>query len=149
MRGSFTLAIGDGANDINMLQKAHIGVGVMGKEGNQAAAFADYAVPQFKGLRRLIFWHGRSFGVRFSNFIKWHLFKSMNSSFILLFNNLQNGFSGEIVFTNWFFSLYDVSFTTIAILFYAIFEQDVSFKYTNQEHKLGFKLADFYRHCKE
>ena len=45
MRGSITLAIGDGSNDVNMIQQAHIGVGIYGKEGNQAACFADYAVP--------------------------------------------------------------------------------------------------------
>lgn len=45
MRGSITLALGDGSNDVNMIQQAHIGVGIYGKEGNQAACFADYAVP--------------------------------------------------------------------------------------------------------
>lgn len=45
MKEHITLAIGDGANDVNMIQSAHIGVGVFGKEGNQAACFADYAVP--------------------------------------------------------------------------------------------------------
>lgn len=45
--GSFTLAIGDGANDVNMIQSAHIGIGIMGKEGNMAAAFSDYAIPEY------------------------------------------------------------------------------------------------------
>lgn len=39
-----TLAIGDGANDVNMIESAHVGIGIMGKEGNQAASFADFAV---------------------------------------------------------------------------------------------------------
>jgi P-type E1-E2 ATPase len=42
-----TCAIGDGANDVNMILRSHVGIGVMGKEGNQAAQFADFAVPQF------------------------------------------------------------------------------------------------------
>ena len=58
------LAIGDGANDVNMIQSAHIGFGLMGKEGNQAASFADYAIPRFQDLRRALFWHGRPFGMR-------------------------------------------------------------------------------------
>jgi len=45
--GKVTLAIGDGANDVNMIQSADLGFGLMGKEGNQAAAFADYALPKF------------------------------------------------------------------------------------------------------
>lgn len=44
MKGSVTLAIGDGANDVDMIQKAHIGIGIRGKEGNQAASFSDYAI---------------------------------------------------------------------------------------------------------
>jgi P-type E1-E2 ATPase len=40
------MAIGDGANDVNMIQTAHIGIGIQGKEGNQAASFADYAIPK-------------------------------------------------------------------------------------------------------
>lgn len=39
---TITLAIGDGGNDVNMIQEAHIGVGILGKEGNQAAMSSDY-----------------------------------------------------------------------------------------------------------
>jgi P-type E1-E2 ATPase len=46
-----TMAIGDGANDVNMIQTAHIGIGIQGKEGNQAASFADYTLPKFQDLR--------------------------------------------------------------------------------------------------
>lgn len=45
-----TLAIGDGANDVNMITEAHVGVGIKGLEGMQAARAADYAIPQFSGL---------------------------------------------------------------------------------------------------
>jgi P-type E1-E2 ATPase len=43
-KDQITLAIGDGANDVNMIESAHVGVGIMGKEGNQAASFSDFAV---------------------------------------------------------------------------------------------------------
>jgi phospholipid-transporting ATPase len=39
-----TLAIGDGANDVNMINAAHIGIGIRGKEGQQAARAADYSI---------------------------------------------------------------------------------------------------------
>ena len=42
------LSIGDGANDVAMLQAADVGVGIMGKEGRQAVNNSDYAVPQFR-----------------------------------------------------------------------------------------------------
>lgn len=54
-----TLAIGDGANDVNMIVAAHVGVGITGKEGLQAARAADYSFSQFSFLGRLIFAHGR------------------------------------------------------------------------------------------
>ena len=43
---AMTLAIGDGANDVAMIQKAHVGVGIAGVEGLQAACASDYAIAQ-------------------------------------------------------------------------------------------------------
>ena len=43
-KGATTLAIGDGANDVNMITAAHVGVGISGLEGRQAARSADYAI---------------------------------------------------------------------------------------------------------
>ena len=54
-----TLAIGDGANDVNMITTANIGVGISGLEGQQAARVADYAIGQFKFLKNLTLTHGR------------------------------------------------------------------------------------------
>jgi phospholipid-transporting ATPase len=54
-----TLAIGDGANDVNMITSAHVGVGISGLEGQQAARSADYAIGQFQYLKNLLFVHGR------------------------------------------------------------------------------------------
>ena len=53
-----TLAIGDGANDVSMIQEAHVGIGVSGREGMQAVRAADYAIGQFAHLRRLLLVHG-------------------------------------------------------------------------------------------
>ena len=60
-----------------MIQQAHVGFGLMGKEGNQAASFADYACPKFRDLRRCLFWHGRPYGNRLINYVIFCLFKSM------------------------------------------------------------------------
>lgn len=64
-----TLSIGDGANDVSMIMEAHIGVGIRGKEGSQAARSADYAIGQFKFLKNLLFVHGRWGYRRISLFI--------------------------------------------------------------------------------
>ena len=53
------LAIGDGANDVNMINKSHVGIGIKGLEGGQAARAADYVVGDFQILRELLFNYGR------------------------------------------------------------------------------------------
>lgn len=54
-----TLGIGDGANDVNMIQEADIGIGLYGKEGLRAVQASDYALVEFKALWKLLFVHGR------------------------------------------------------------------------------------------
>jgi phospholipid-translocating ATPase len=54
-----TLSIGDGANDVAMIQKAHVGVGIAGEEGRQAVMSSDFAIAQFRFLTRLVLVHGR------------------------------------------------------------------------------------------
>ena len=51
--------VGDGANDVNMIQTAHVGVGISGQEGVQAVNSSDYAIAQFKFLKPLLLVHGR------------------------------------------------------------------------------------------
>lgn len=53
-----TLAIGDGANDVSMLQMADVGVGVSGQEGMQAVMASDFAIAKFKILEKLLLVHG-------------------------------------------------------------------------------------------
>ena len=71
------MAIGDGANDVNMILQAHVGVGILGKEGQQAARTADYAIGQFKFLKPLLFIHGREAYRRNSMMVKYSFFKSV------------------------------------------------------------------------
>lgn len=66
---SVTLAIGDGANDIAMIQEAHVGIGITGKEGLQAARVSDYSIAQFRFLSKLLLVHGRWNYVRTCKYI--------------------------------------------------------------------------------
>ena len=68
-----TLAIGDGANDVNMISAAHVGIGISGLEGQQAARASDYAIGQFKYLKRLLFLHGRE-AYRRNSFLTGYMF---------------------------------------------------------------------------
>ncbi len=53
------LGVGDGGNDVALIQSAHVGVGIYGKEGIQAALASDFSVSQFSDLNSLVYWHGR------------------------------------------------------------------------------------------
>lgn len=57
--GKRTVAVGDGGNDVSMIQAADAGVGIEGREGRQASLAADFSVPQFSYLQRLLLVHGR------------------------------------------------------------------------------------------
>ena len=54
-----TAAVGDGGNDVAMIQEADIGIGIVGKEGLQASLAADYSIKEFKTLSILLLWWGR------------------------------------------------------------------------------------------
>jgi phospholipid-transporting ATPase len=71
------LAIGDGANDVSMIQAAHIGVGISGMEGLQAARSADVAIAQFRFLRKLLLVHGAWSYQRVSKTILYSFYKNI------------------------------------------------------------------------
>jgi phospholipid-transporting ATPase len=107
-----TLAIGDGANDVSMIQTAHVGLGIIGKEGTQAVQASDYAIAQFKFLRHLLFFHGRLGYKRVSWFICYYIYKN----FVLVFTELgfafMNGFSGQIYFLDLLPQLFNSMWTS-------------------------------------
>lgn len=72
-----TLSIGDGANDVNMITEAHVGVGIKGLEGQQAARSSDYAIGEFKHLRRLIFVYGRESYRKNTKLILYSFYKNI------------------------------------------------------------------------
>ena len=70
-----TAAIGDGANDVSMIQEAHVGLGIYGKEGRNAAYSADYAFAKFKFVKRLLIGHGYIYYTRTCNFTQYSFYK--------------------------------------------------------------------------
>ena len=78
-----TLSIGDGANDVSMIREADVGVGIFGKEGRQAANNSDFAIGQFKFLRRLLFIHGRMNYSRQSRVFLYCMHKNMVITLVL------------------------------------------------------------------
>lgn len=74
-----TLAIGDGANDVSMMQKANVGVGIAGKEGMQAVMASDFAMARFKFLVKLLLVHGHWCYSRLGNMMYYFFYKNVVS----------------------------------------------------------------------
>lgn len=150
--GKVTLAIGDGANDVNMIQSADLGFGLMGKEGNQAAAFADYAIPRYKDLRRALFWHGRGYGWRIQYFTIMVLVKSIMNAVAKFGVQFTNGASGIQPVDNILIVGFNILMTNWYVLHYSVFDQEVSFKdygTLEKEKKLPFTMSALYAYTRE
>lgn len=78
-----TLAIGDGANDVSMIQTADVGIGISGQEGMQAVMAADFALSRFKFLERLLLVHGHWSYDRLSRMVLYFFYKNAVSSCFL------------------------------------------------------------------
>ncbi|VVC44111.1 Hypothetical protein CINCED_3A002426 [Cinara cedri] len=117
-----TLAIGDGANDVAMIQKAHVGVGISGVEGLQAACASDYSIAQFKFLLKLLFVHGAWNYNRMSKLILYSFYKNICLYIIELWFAIYSGWSGQIIFERWTIGLYNVLFTAAPPLVMGIFD---------------------------
>jgi len=121
-----TLSIGDGANDVPMILEAHVGVGISGNEGMQAVRSADFAIAQFRYLKKLMLFHGRNNYRRVATLVQYSLYKNILLVSCLALYNFVNGWSGTLVMDTWVFSAYNVLFTSFFIVIYAFLDQDVS-----------------------
>ncbi|ESP01821.1 hypothetical protein LOTGIDRAFT_225116 [Lottia gigantea] len=120
---TITLAIGDGANDVGMIQAAHVGVGISGLEGLQAACASDYAIAQFRFLKKLVLVHGAWSYSRLCKLILYSFYKNICLYVIEFWFQFVNGFSGQILFERWSIGLYNVIFTMAPPLAMGLFDR--------------------------
>ncbi|XP_039146537.1 phospholipid-transporting ATPase 3 isoform X1 [Dioscorea cayenensis subsp. rotundata] len=121
-----TLSIGDGANDVSMIQAAHVGVGISGLEGMQAVMASDFAIAQFRFLTDLLLVHGRWSYVRLCKVITYFFYKNLTFTLTQFWFTFQTGFSGQRFYDDWFQSLYNVIFTALPVIIVGLFDKDVS-----------------------
>ncbi|KAG0167337.1 putative aminophospholipid-translocase [Apophysomyces sp. BC1034] len=119
------LCIGDGGNDVSMIQAADIGVGIVGKEGKQASLAADFSVLQFSHLTKLLLWHGRNSYKRSAKLSQFVIHRG------LIITVMQAAFSALFYFAP--IALYQgmlivgyATLYTMAPVFSLVLDQDVS-----------------------
>jgi phospholipid-transporting ATPase len=117
-----TLAIGDGANDVSMIITAHVGVGIAGKEGQQAARSADFKIGQFRFLKTLLFHHGREAYRRNAYLVCYNFYK--NALFVLpqYWFGFYSMFSGQTLYDPIVYQMYNIVFSSIPIMWFSLFD---------------------------
>ena len=114
-----TLSIGDGANDVNMIVAAHIGIGISGLEGQQAAKASDYAIGKFKFLKNLLFVHGRE-NYRRNSFATCYIFyKNIFLTAPLFHFGFYSMFTGTLFYNLLIYQCFNTIFTTLPIVWWA------------------------------
>ena len=118
---------GDGANDVAMIQEAQVGVGISGREGRQAVNNADFALPQFKFLKRLLLVHGRTDYHRSAKVILFSFYKNIALTFTIFLFTYHSGLSGQSLYDGYLYSSYNFVLA-LPVVGFGIFDQDLSQK---------------------
>ncbi|KDQ06150.1 hypothetical protein BOTBODRAFT_39791 [Botryobasidium botryosum FD-172 SS1] len=123
--GVMTLAIGDGANDVSMIQAADVGVGISGEEGLQAVNSSDYAIAQFRYLKRLLFVHGHWSYLRNSNMILNFFYKNIVGIGVLWWFQIYCGWSTQYVFEYTYLLFWNVFWSIAPVIAIGLFDRNV------------------------
>ncbi|XP_033977346.1 probable phospholipid-transporting ATPase VB [Trematomus bernacchii] len=121
-----TLAVGDGANDVNMIQAADIGVGISGQEGMQAVMASDFAISRFKHLKKLLLVHGHWCYTRLANMIIYFFYKNVAYVNLLFWYQFFCGFSAATMIDYWLMIFFNLFFTSVPPIMFGIMDQDIS-----------------------
>ncbi|ETN84642.1 phospholipid-translocating P-type ATPase, flippase [Necator americanus] len=145
------MAVGDGANDVAMIQAANVGVGISGEEGLQAASASDYAIPRFHFLRRLLLVHGAWNHDRSVKVILYSFYKNICLYIIELWFAIFSAWSGQTIFERWTIGLFNVIFTAWPPVVLGLFDRPIAadqmMRYPSLYHsfqKRSFSKARFF-----
>lgn len=131
-----TLAIGDGANDVSMIQMADVGVGICGQEGRQAVMASDFAMGQFRFLKRLLLVHGHWNYQRVGYLVLYNFYRNAVFVFMLFWYILCTAFSTTSALTDWSSVFYSVIYTSVPTIVVGILDKDLSHRTLLQHPKL-------------
>ncbi|XP_026466761.1 probable phospholipid-transporting ATPase VD isoform X2 [Ctenocephalides felis] len=147
-----TLAIGDGANDVSMIQTADVGIGISGEEGIQAVMASDFSLPRFKFLERFLLVHGHWCYDRLARMILYFFYKNATFVFILFWFQLYCGFSASVMIDQMYLLLYNLIFTSLPPFAIAVYDKDASedilikrpYLYRQGRLSLSYRLHSFW-----
>lgn len=125
VKGSKCLAIGDGANDVEMINASNVGVGILGAEGSGAANSSDYKIPQFKVLKKLLLVHGRWNYIRMATLIAYMFYKNALFTLAQFWFSIFTMWSGQKFYIELATQTFNLVYTGLPILLVAILDQDV------------------------
>ncbi|KAL1882068.1 hypothetical protein VTK73DRAFT_2477 [Phialemonium thermophilum] len=120
-----TLSVGDGANDVAMIQEADVGVGIAGEEGRQAVMSSDYAIGQFRFLQRLILVHGRWSYRRLAESISNFFYKNVIWTFAIFWFQTYCNFDITYIFDYTYILMFNLFFTSVPVILMGVLDQDV------------------------
>jgi phospholipid-translocating ATPase len=120
--GKRVAAIGDGGNDVSMIQQANAGIGIPGKEGMQASMAADFSITSFSHLTRLILWHGRNSYKRSARLSQFVIHRGLIISIIQTVYCALFFYAAVSVYSGWIM----VGYATLFTMFSLIFDEDVN-----------------------
>jgi len=133
-----TLSIGDGANDVAMIQEADVGVGIAGVEGRQAVMSSDYAIAQFRFLQRLVLVHGRWSYRRLAETIPNFFYKNIIWTFAIFWYQIYCDFDITYIFDYTYILFFNLFYTSVPVAIMGILDQDVS-------DKVSLAVPELYR----
>jgi phospholipid-translocating ATPase len=117
--------IGDGGNDVSMIQAADVGLGIQGKEGKQASLAADFSLTQFSHLTKLIVWHGRNSYKRSAKLAQFVIHRGLIISIIQAVFSSVFYFAPLALYQGWLMVGYATLYT-MAPVFSLVLDRDVS-----------------------
>ena len=116
--------IGDGGNDVSMIQAADVGVGIVGKEGRQASLAADFSIEQFCYITKLLVWHGRNSYKRSAKLAQFIIHRGLIISVCQTMYNIAGHFDPKGLFKDWLMVGYATVYTMLPV-FSLVLDMDV------------------------
>lgn len=116
--------IGDGGNDVSMIQAADVGVGIVGKEGRQASLAADFSIEQFCYLTKLLVWHGRNSYKRSAKLAQFVIHRGLIISVCQTLYSIASQFEPIALYRDWLLVGYATIYT-MAPVFSLVLDRDV------------------------